>query len=140
MTNITLEFNHRYEDAVPEDAVFPGIYVVYAYNGNRASPTWVLLDIGQADDIYHRHLSHERRPRWLEYAHEHNMRLIIYAARITNENNHRSIAEAALLFRFQPLIPADGRSGYHYGDVTITVTGNLQNAFGTFVLHNTDPN
>lgn len=139
MINITLNFDHRYENEVPADGAFPGIYVVYAYNGNRESPNWALLDIGQADDIYQRHLRHERKPRWLDYIRERNMRLVIYAANMTNENQHRDIAEAALLFRFQPLISSDGRAGYHHGDVEITVTGNLQNAFGTFVLHNTDP-
>ena len=138
MTKITLNFNERYENAIPASVVHPGIYVVFAYNNDSANPNWVLLDIGEAENIYERHCHHERANLWVNYAHEHGMILVYYVAEIGNEHEHRKIAEAALLFRFQPLISSDGKQGYHHGDVELTVTGRLQTAFGAFVQRNTD--
>lgn len=138
MVEIELNFDKRYEDKVGADANIPGIYVVFAFNGDANAPRWELLDIGQSDNIYQRHLSHERRQSWESFASENSMHLIIYTARITNEYSHRDIAEAALLFRFQPRYSSDGKQGFHHGDVHIIVKGRLEAAFGAFVQRNTD--
>ena len=138
MVNIVLDFDKRFEGEVPAAATYSGIYVVYAYNGSAQDPKWVLLDVGQAKDMYERHSSHERRAKWEEYAAKHSMKIVIYTAEITNEHNYRDIAEAALLYNFKPLISTDGRNGYHHEDACIRVDGRLKAAFGEFVVLNTD--
>ena len=138
MTKITLNFNARYENSIPATVTHPGIYVVFAYNNDNSNPHWALLDIGEAENIYERHRHHERSVLWQKYVYEHGMTLIYYTAEIDNEHNQRMIAEAALLFRFQPLFSSDGKKGYHHGEVELSVTGRLQAAFGTFVQRNTD--
>lgn len=135
--NIAVDFSLRYENCIPQTATFGGIYVVYAHSKNDAN-IWTLLDIGQAKNIFERHEKHERKPLWLAYAKKYNCDLIYYLAQIDNANYHRDIAEAALLYKMQPKYATDGKDGYHHGDVTITVTGSLQKAFGTFSLKNMD--
>lgn len=135
--NIAVDFSLGYKNDVPKTATFGGIYVVYALSKSDAN-SWTLLDIGQAKNIFERHEKHERKPLWLAYAKKYNCDLVYYLAQIDNSNYHRDIAEAALLYKMQPRCATDGKDGYHHGDVTITVKGYLQNAFGTFSLKNTD--
>lgn len=137
MIIISLDFDKRFEQEIPPEATYGGIYVVYSYNGDEVNPEWWLLDVGQANDIYKRHQGHERKPAWQKFAMEHNSILVLYTAEITNEHNYRDIAEAALLYKFQPICVTDGKNGYHHGDVTISVTGRLEKAFGEFSLSNT---
>ena len=138
MTEITIDFDKRFEGEIPQAATYPGIYVVYAYNGDSNAPRWALLDIGQAKNIFERHLTHERRGAWELYARNNNMRLILYTAEMNNEHNYRDIAEAALIYKCQPLCATDGKSGYHHGEVRIIVVGHLKKAMGEFIIHNTD--
>ena len=138
MTEITIDFDKRFEGGIPDAATYPGIYVVYAYNGNANAPRWDLLDIGQANNMFERHSTHERKESWVAYAKTHNMKLVFYTAEINNEHNYRDIIESALLYKYQPLCATDGKSGYHHEDARITVVGRLKNAFGEFVIRNTD--
>lgn len=135
---IELNFSKRYEVTIPQDASFGGIYVVYAFNGLSDSPLWKLLDIGEADNIYNRYLRHERKRLWERFATDNNMKLVYYLAEINNEHNYRKIAEAAMLFRFQPMFDKSGLQGYHHGEVEIVVKGGLENAFGSFIQRDTD--
>ena len=138
MVNITLDFDKRFEDSIPTAATYSGIYVVYAYNASTKVPKWVLLDIGQAKNMYERYANHERRAKWEEYAKTKAMKLVIYTAEISNEHKYRDIAEAALLYNFKPLIPTEGKDGYHHENAYIRVDGRLKAAFGEFVVNNTD--
>lgn len=138
MIEITLDFDKRFEGEIPEAATYSGIYVVYAYNGDTNAPKWSLLDIGQANNVSERHSTHERKGAWEAYAKKHKMKLIFYTAEINNEHNYRDIAEAALLYKYQPMCATDGKSGYHHGDARIMVVGCLKNAFGEFSVRNTD--
>lgn len=138
MVEVNIDFDKRFESMVPPEATYGGIYVVFAFNGDAKKPVWSLLDVGQANNIYTRHLHHERKSQWEAFAKTNNRKLVIYTCELSNEHGYRDIAEAALLYTFQPLCPTDGKDGYHHGDVKISVDGHLKNAFGSFVLHNTD--
>lgn len=96
------------------------------------------MDIGQAKNIASRHSTHERKPQWEKFAKDNNMKLIFYTAEISNEHNYRDIAEAALLYKFQPKCPTDGKDGYHHEEANIRVIGRLKNVFGEFSVPNTD--
>lgn len=138
MISITLDFDKRFEGKIPDAATYPGIYAVWAYNDNAKNPIWQLLDIGQAKNIASRHSTHERKPQWEKFAKDNNMKLIFYTAEISNEHNYRDIAEAALLYKFQPKCPTDGKDGYHHEEANIRVIGRLKNVFGEFSVPNTD--
>ena len=138
LTSIMLNFDKRFEEKVPEAATYPGIYVVWAYNNQKDKPEWVLLDIGQAKNVSNRFSTHERKPLWEQYVATEKMKLVIYTAEITNEHNYRDIAEAALLYKFQPICPTAGKEGYHHQDAKICVTGHLKDVFGEFSVINTD--
>ena len=134
MKNIELNFDKRFASGVPDTAKYSGIYVVYAYNSQSGS--WKLLDIGQAVNMYERHLKHERKSQWEKVAKETKSDIYIYTAEISNEHSHRDVAEAALLYKFKPLCATDGKQGYHHGDVKIVVKGMLAKAFGVFTVCN----
>ena len=119
---IKLNFDCKYYGAIPESANFGGIYLVYA-NLLTNRDSWTLLDIGQSQNIYERHVGHERKQQWIDYAKAHNCELVYFAAKISNENMYRDIAEAALLYKWQPKCPTDGKEGYHHGNVKIVLTG-----------------
>lgn len=138
MIDITLNFDSYYADEVPESATYSGVYVVYAHKKVSGKDVWTLLDVGQGVNIYNRHSRHERKTKWAKYAKDNGMKLYIYCAKQTNEHKHLDIAEAAILYKFQPLIPTDGKEGYHHGDAKIDVHGLLGKAFGTFTVKNTD--
>ena len=138
MISMTIDFDKRFEEKMPDVATYPGIYAVWAYNGDTKNPQWVLLDIGQAKNMANRHSTHERKQQWQEFAEQHKMGLVFYTTEMTNDHNYRDIAEAALLYKFQPLCPTDGKDGYHHEDVKISVIGHLKNVFGEFIVLNTD--
>lgn len=138
MRAVTVNFTERYEGTIPNTATYGGIYAVYAYNKNQHFPRWVLLDIGQAENVYLRHQSHERAREWSAFAERNGMVLIYYVARLSNEDKQRDMAEAALIFRFQPQCESQCKNGYHHEDVVVQVEGRLQNAMGRFVQLRTD--
>ncbi|MBQ7177104.1 MAG: hypothetical protein IJS08_06785 [Victivallales bacterium] len=133
-----LDFDKRFEEKMPDAATYPGIYAVWAYNNQKDNPVWALLDIGQAKNMSDRFSMHERKQLWQKYVENHEMKLVIYTAEIGNEHNYRDIAEAALLYKFQPICPTNGKEGYHHEDAKICVIGHLKDVFGEFSVFNTD--
>ena len=123
MTEITLNFDKSYQGEIPSSEMRGGIYLVYAKGGSAEKPTWTFLDVGQGANIYNRHLNHERKSEWISYAKKHNESLAFFTAEVTNEHGYRDIAEAALLYKWQPKIPVDGKSDFHHDDAKIVLKG-----------------
>ena len=89
--DIQVDFNNKYINNVTTEASYSGIYVVYDYKRINGKDTWYLLDIGQADNIYQRHLTHERKSLWEIFAKIHECTLNIYTAKIREKYVNKNL-------------------------------------------------
>lgn len=118
-----------------------GVYCVYAgtYNAEEDNVNvQKLLYIGKADCIVDRigNDSHEHLEDWkkeLESEQE-----LLYSRALLDDADDRTIAEAAMIYWFQPPVNKDCKDGFHHQTTKIMTSGRNTLLGEEFVVYNTD--
>lgn len=142
MKIIELNFNgYRRESKKARMEQQGGIYCVYAGTYDAKNDTvnvQKLLYIGKADCIDDRigNDSHEHLEDWkkeVKFGQE-----LIYSRAILNNADDRTIAEAAMIYKFQPPVNIAGKDGFHHQTTMIKTSGKNALLDKEFTVHNTD--
>jgi hypothetical protein len=135
---LKLEFDgyYREEGLPPLDHDCAGVYVVYA--GKRTSKGHCelrnILYIGRSGDVDERPSSkHHKYRSWHGQLEENE---ILYFSFANTDDEKR--AEAALIYKIQPVCNDSGKKGFHYSATTITTSGKNTDLEKPFTVRSTD--
>ncbi len=124
MKTITLEFNGYYREKNKDSiAAVSGVYCVYSCIYNRKTEKWSfknLLYIGESDNVHDRIANHDKLDDWLDSLGTDETLFYSYA---NVSKDYRERAEAALIFKVQPLFNTEHTTEFIYEDTKIITSG-----------------
>lgn len=111
----------------------PGIYLVYVGTSFIYSSPRRLLYIGEAENIFHRLSCHEKQRDWERYLQPGEV--LLYSFARTATETERKMAEAALIYKYEPPVNIEFKYNYPFSTVAVRSSGAIDFLSSTTIVY-----